>query len=1081
LKIWMVFLVAAGGATAKASLSAGDLRCEYLADPLGIDVLQPRLSWVLEANQSVRGQYQTAWQVLVSSSSAQLAHDYGDLWDSGKVAGDQSIQVAYHGVDLQSRQECYWKVRVWDKDGKVSHWSAPATWSMGLLRSADWHGQWIGLDENRAATLVEGTYWIWFPEGHPEKGAPVGTRFFRLAFDLPAEKKIKSARWLIAADNQFVAFANGKQIGMGSSYKGAKPLDLVPVLHSGRNVLAVRATNTGSEANPAGLLSRIEIQFESGEPLVLITDDTWSASAEEFAGWNTAAFEDSTWLPAMKLGLAGMEPWGEVAGPEDCRLPARWLRKEFEVEPKLVRATAYYSGQGASELYLDGIKVSDDVLSPALSDYSKRVYYVTRDLTSQLRAGRHALGVVLGNGRFFAPRGRVPTGTQSYGAPKLLFELRLDYADGSCAVVVSDRSWKLTADGPIRANNEYDGEEFDARMDLGPWSRPGYDDHAWTSAQVLEAPAGALASQKIPPIRVTETMEPISVKLVQSSSTNGPATYIYDFGQNLVGWCRLRISGPAGPQVALRHAETLKPDGTLYVDNLRSARATDTYILDGRSNQIYEPRFTYHGFRFVELSGYPGKPGLHALQGRVVHDDLDRAGQFECSNPLLNRIYQNVMWGVRGNYRSIPTDCPQRDERQGWLGDRSAESRGETYLFNTAALYAKWLQDMADAQKPAGSVPDVCPPYWPIYSDNVTWPSSSIIIPGTLYDQFGDRTVVQNHYESARLWMQYMRRFVTNGIISKDSYGDWCVPPEDPQLIHSKDPARKTDPALIATAYFYKDALLMRRYALLLCRNADAQMFGDWAVELNSAFNSKFYRQDLGQYDNGTQTSCVLPLAFGLVPESERRRVFDHLVEKITHDCNNHIGTGLIGGQWLMQVLTENGRPDLAYILASQKTYPSWGYMVEKGATTIWELWNGDTADPAMNSGNHVMLVGDLITWLYEDLAGIKPDPEHPAFKHLIMRPEPTGDLSYVKASHNSAFGAVLSDWRRRENTFTWNVTVPVNCSATLWIPASAPEAVLESGRPISRAAGLHYLRVEKGRVLIVAGSGRYHFESRMD
>ncbi len=550
-------------------------------------------------------------------------------------------------------------------------------------------------------------------------------------------------------------------------------------------------------------------------------------------------------------------------------------------------------------------------------------------------------------------------------------------------------------------------------------------------------------------------------------------------GQNMVGWCRLKVSGPRGTEVRLRHAETLKPDGTLYLDNIRSAKVTDTYTLKGRGTEVYEPRFTYHGFRFVEMTGYPGKPELSSLEGQVVHDDLQTAGEFACSNPLLNRIYRNIVWGVSGNYRSIPTDCPQRDERQGWLGDRSAECKGETYLFDTAALYAKWLQDMADAQKPNGSVSDVCPAFWPIYSDNVTWPSSTVIIPGALREQYADERIIATHYDSAKKWMDYMGGFIRDGIIARDSYGDWCVPPEDPKLIHSNDPKRRTDKALLATAYFYHDAQLMARYATLLGKTEDARHFTELAEKLKAAFNAKFFRADTGQYDNGSQTSCVLPLAFGLVPDGERERVFRHLVSKITDETQDHIGTGLIGGQWLMRVLTAGGRADLAYTIASQKTYPSWGYMVEKGATTIWELWNGDTADPAMNSGNHVMLVGDLGIWLYESLAGIKPDPAQPAFKHILMRPEPVGDLQSVKATHHSPYGLIASDWQKQSGVFRWNITVPANTTATVYVPAKTAESVTESGKSVARALGVKLLRLENDRAVLSVGAGTYRFESK--
>jgi alpha-L-rhamnosidase len=986
------------------------------------------------------------------------------------------VQVRYAGKPLASEQECFWKVRVWDEQGQPSAWSQPARWTMGLLKSTDWHAQWIGLDEparKEAAKQVLGdAQWIWFPEGQPEKAAPVGTRYFRRAITVPTDRAVKRATLLFTADNSGEFFINGKKAGGATDFHAAAQLDVTGLLQRGANLLAVSVHNDGTEPNPAGLIGLLRIEFAAGEPLIVVTDSAWKSGRQEAAGWRDTGFDDAAWVAAQKLGRAGMAPWGDISGAEDNRLPARMLRREFTVEKKVRRTTAYVCGLGLSEFYLNGKKVGDQVLSPALSEYSKRAFYVTFDVTKQLKKGANAAGVILGNGRFCAPRSTVPTGTTTYGLPKLLFQLRIDHEDGTSAEVVSDGSWKLTTDGPIRTNNEYDGEEYDARKELPGWSVQGFDDGQWQAAQGVAAPGGELAAPMIEPIRVTETLKPIAIKEPQ------PGVWVFDMGQNMVGWCRLKVSGPRGTEVRLRHAETLKPDGTLYLDNIRSAKVTDTYTLKGRGVEVYEPRFTYHGFRFVEVTGYPGKPGLSSLEGQVVHDDLQTGGEFACSNPLLNRIYRNIVWGVSGNYRSIPTDCPQRDERQGWLGDRSAECKGETYLFDTAALYAKWLQDMADAQKANGSVSDVCPAYWPIYSDNVTWPSSTVIIPGALREQFADEGIITSHYASAKKWMDYMGGFIRDGIIARDSYGDWCVPPEDPKLIHSNDPKRKTDKALLATAYFYHDARLMARYATLLGKAEDARQFTELAEKLKAAFNAKFFRADTGQYDNGSQTSCVLPLAFGLVPDGERGRVFDHLISKITDETQGHIGTGLIGGQWLMRVLTAGGRADLAYTIASQKTYPSWGYMVEQGATTIWELWNGDTADPAMNSGNHVMLVGDLGIWLYENLAGIKPDPEQPGFKHIIMRPEPVGDLQFVKASHRSPYGLIASDWQKLNGVFRWNITVPANTTATVLVPAKSAESVNESGKPAVRAQGVQFLRAEQGRAVFKVGSGQYSFQS---
>jgi alpha-L-rhamnosidase len=726
----------------------------------------------------------------------------------------------------------------------------------------------------------------------------------------------------------------------------------------------------------------------------------------------------------LALGIANVDWTANWIGKDepgtmtsDQRLTARWLRRDFVLDKRVRRADIMFSGLGSSELYLNGHKVGDAVLSPALSDYTKRVYYVSYDVTGMLKRGTNDLMAVLGNGRFFAPRQK--KGTTSYGFPKMRLQMRIDFTDGTSTTIVSDQTWKLARDGPILANNEYDGEEFDARKQPTNWE----------PAQIVEAPGGVMSPQAIAPIRVTGSLKPVSMKEVS------PGVFIYDMGQNMVGWCRLRVKGPAGKTVTMRFAETLKPDGTLYLANIRGAKVTDKYTLAGQGAEMWEPRFTYHGFRYVELTGFPGKPTLATLEGRVVNDDLEPAGSFRCSNPVINRIYTNIMWGVRGNYRSIPTDCPQRDERQGWMGDRSEESRGEAYFFQNGALYAKWVQDMIDAQRVDGSVPDVCPPYWLLYHDDVTWPASLIIIPGTLLDMHGDRATVEHAYPAMVKWIDHMSGYITNNIMSRDKYGDWCVPPEDPKLIHSKDPARKTAGPILGTTYFYRCLQLMTRYANLLGKPDDAQRFAVLADKLKDGLNATYLNRDAGRYDNGAQTTSVLPLAFGMVPDDLRQKVFDHLVDKITNETHGHIGTGLVGGQWLNRVLSDNGRPDLSYAMATNTTYPSWGYMTENGATTIWELWNGNTADPAMNSGNHVMLVGDLVIWFYEYLAGIRPDPEHPGFEHIIIRPTPTGDLSWVEAHYDSVRGRIISEWKRVGDRFTLTATIPAKTTATVYLP----------------------------------------------
>ncbi|MGA2274815.1 MAG: family 78 glycoside hydrolase catalytic domain [Bryobacteraceae bacterium] len=911
MRATLCVLLLAGLPSMAAAIHPHQLRVEYRDNPLGIDVAAPRFSWLATpANAKARGLRQTAYRILVATSEHALRAGSGDLWDSGKVVSSGSAQIVYAGKPLASRAAAFWKVQVWDQRGKASEWSAPAEWSMGLLRPEDWQAKWIGLDD---------------PEGSQSS---------------------------------------------------------------------------------------------------------------------------------------------------DRRLPARYLRTEFTVGSAVRRAMVYYSGLGTSELYLNGAKVGDHVLSPGLTDYDKRALYVTFDVTRQVAAGKNAIGLILGNGRFYAPRA---ASTRNFGYPKAILRLDIEYQDGSSAAVVTGPEWKLSTHGPILANNEYDGEEYDARRELIGWDRPGFDDSAWAAAQAVAAPAGPLAAQMANPLRVVETLHPVSVKLLQ------PGVWIFDMGQNMVGWCRLHAAGPKGAQVKLRHAETLAADGSLYVANLRSARSTDIYTLKGEGAEVYEPRFTYHGFRYVELTGWPGPaaPTAAALEGRVVHDDMQPTPDFSSSSDMLNRIHHNVFWGIRGNYRSIPTDCPQRDERQGWLGDRSQVSRSESYMFDIAAFYSKWEQDIADAQRADGSIPDVAPNYWPLYNDDITWPSTFLFVPGMLYDQYGDRRVLERAYPAIKKWIEHERGYLKDGLMPKDMYADWCVPPEDPKLIHSKDPARVTNPTLIATAYYCHLLRLAARYARMLDQPADATGYDALAEQVNAAFQKRFLKPATGVYDNATQTSSVLPLFFNLAPAENRAALLASLVNNIEHVTNGHVGTGLVGAQFLMRTLTDNGRSDLAYEIATQPTYPGWGYMVSKGATTVWELWNGDTADPAMNSGNHVMQIGDLAVWMYEYLAGIRPDPANPGFRHILIHPYPAGDLTFVKASHQSLYGKIATSWKKDGGAFTLEVSIPPNTSATVWMPAKDAASVTESGRPVARARGVKFLRTEGDSALFEIESGDYVLKTK--
>jgi alpha-L-rhamnosidase len=887
-----------------------DLRTEGLSDPLGIDRVNPRLGWIMESPD--QGQKQSAYQVLVASSLENLENDQGDLWDSKKVDSDQSVDVTYQGSALKAGMEVFWKVKVWDAEGKASAWSPVARWSMGMLEEGDWKARWIGLDR------------------------AIGT-------DRPDQ--------------------------------------------------------------------------------------------------------------------------------ENRILSARYLRKEFSTEKQVKRAMAYIVGLGTYELYLNGEKVGDHVLSPGLTDFPKRSFYITYDVTGMIQEGENTVGAILGNGRYFAPRYKEPTIMRTYGYPKMLLQILIEYEDGTEGVVVSDESWKITTEGPIISNNEYDGEYYDARKEMPGWNRNGFDDTGWMPVELVENPSAELSAQMTQPIRVTGTIQPVAL------TSPGPGVWVFDMGQNMVGWTEIRVRVPEGTRIVQRFAETLKEDGNIYLDNIRGAKVTDTYVARGEGEETFAPRFVFHGFRFVELTGYPGTPELSTLEGKVVNDDLPLVGSFKCSNDLINQVYMNAYWGIRGNYRSIPTDCPQRDERQGWLGDRAAGSRGESYLFGVQNLYRKWLIDVFDSQKETGSISDVSPAYWPLYNDNVTWAGTPVKLVNMLYEQYGDRQVVEQSYAGLKKWMDYMiGNYMKDGIMPRDTYGDWCVPPIDPKVIHTRNPDRLTAGEYIGTAYFCHKLDLMAGFAGLLGKPEDEQYFRDLHAKMKTAFNETFFDEETKQYSNNSATANILALAFDLVPEENEPVVFDNLVEKIEVEHDSHITTGLIGQQFFNRTLTDHGRADLAFAVNTQKDYPSYGYMIGNGATTIWELWNGNTADPAMNSGNHVMLLGDFLIWLYEDLAGISPDPEDPGFQHVIMKPTLTGDLDYVKASHTSPYGMIRSEWAKTADGFAWQITIPANARATIYLPLGDEPEVLEGGKPFS----LPERSEDENVAIIELASGSYRFFSRM-
>ena len=723
------------------------------------------------------------------------------------------------------------------------------------------------------------------------------------------------------------------------------------------------------------------------------------------------------------------------------RVAARYLRKEFILGENIAEARLYVSGLGQYSAYINGVEVApNELLKPALSDYRKRVYFNTFDVTEMLKNGDNAIGVTLGGGRYTAmrynaanPNWDFTDNVLHFGTPRMILQLEITLADGRKQLIVSDESWKITNRGPIRTSNEYDGETYDENYELGDWTLPNYNDNSWFDAEPCRGDVhivSALTPQSNPNIKVQDTLTPISF-------FKKGENWILDMGQNMVGVLQINLNGQQpGDTVTLRFAENLYPDSTIDVRNLRGAEATDRYIVKtchGASLQ-WKPMFTYHGFRYVEISGLQDSPKPSDFKGLVFYDEMQTTGSFESSDEVLNAVYRNAFWGIRGNYRSMPTDCPQRDERMGWTGDRATGCYGESYIFDNHRLYAKWLDDGEDCQLENGCISDVFPPYWRNYTNSMTWPGTFITVADMIYTRFGDNEPIRKHYDAMKKWLNFMKnKYMFDGIMMRDQYGDWCMPPESPELIHSRDRDRRTRKMVIATPYYCYLAGKMEKFAEILGLADDAEYFKNEISASTEAYNAHYLNHQTWRYDNNTVTANILPLYFGMVPEGHENDVFENIVNRTEDLHDSHVSTGVVGIQFLMRTLTDYGRGDLALKIATNDTYPSWGYMVRNGATTIWELWNGNTADPSMNSGNHVMLLGDLILWEYEYLGGIRA--LEPGYKKIQLKPYPIEGLDFVNCSYNSVSGLIESNWKRDGNRFEWYITIPANTEAEVWIP----------------------------------------------
>ena len=863
------------------SAAAIALRCEYLENPLAIDAASPRLSWEMACDAP--GAAQSAYRVCAADSKDALKANDGNLWDSGLVESSQSMHVHYAGQPLTSCQQVFWKVMLWDQQGRAGRWSKVATFTMGLLDQSEWQGEWIG------------------------------------------------------------------------------------------NYLSNTHTS----------------------PL---------------------------------------------------------LRKEFSLKGKVKRALFHATACGIYDLTLNGKAVHDDLFAPGWTDFKKRRYYRCYDLTRQLQRGeQHCLAAELGDGWYREWYGGWGDEQKRYGsAVTLLGQLRIEYEDGTVEIVPTDTSWQSIL-GPTTQSGFYNGESVDAQLEPKGWRRVGFEEKGWSPA--VSRPAGGedvpLQCYPAEPVRVTEELKPIKQWSV------APGKVIYDFGQNFAGRVRLHVKGKAGCVVRLRFGEMVNLDNTLYIDNMRSAICTDTYVMKGAKREVWEPKFTFHGFRYVEVSGCPAGPSLDNVTGVVIGSDTTRVGDFECSSPMINQLYRNAVWTQRANFLEVPTDCPQRDERMGWTGDAQVFIRTAIANMDVAAFFTKWMNDLLDAQYEDGAFPNVAPNVLG-GRGGAAWGDAGAVCPWTLYQCYEDRDLLEKMYPAMKRWVAYLKK-TSNKLRceSTQSFGDWLSIDADTPL------------DVIRTAHFAYATDITRKAAKVLGNKADAARYAKLFADIKTAFNTAYVAKD-GKIDGDTQTAYLMALKFGLLGPKRAEQAVKHLLADIRRK-KMHSSTGFVGTGLIMSVLRDTGNLEMAYALLENTTFPSWGYSVVNGATTIWERWNGWTTedgpgDVNMNSYSHYAY-GAVVEWMFDTIAGI--DHRGCGFQHFTLQPQPGGSLKHATATYRSPYGLIRSAWRQRGQQMRYEVTIPANTRATVVLPVKTLATVKLDGKSL-QAQGI--VAANDGSFVLPAG-----------
>jgi alpha-L-rhamnosidase len=1062
--------IPAAPAAPAEGIAADNLRCEYRTNPLGIGVVQPRLSWVVQAPPGARGVVQSAYRILVASSSQLLEQNQGDLWDSTPVTSSDTNQIVYAGKPLAARQACWWKVQLTDGKGAAGPWSAPAFWTIGLLADADWKAKWIGFPLPSDSTLPEEAVkrlqkQKWFIAPWNNDKARPQTGYFRKEFTLP-EGSANAKVFVRLSPNQIADVAvNGTVVGHSYRWASTESIDASAAVQPGANVLTLTILQEDGYA-PGGC-GEIAIEAEGAAPQLIPLDESLTVYRTLPAGWEKPGFGGGK---AEHASPSELDPWQTAIATFHRLTPASYLRAEFTADKPVRRALLYSTALGAYEFRLNGRKVGNDVLTPGWPEFGHRTYYQTYDVTPLVKPGANVAGAILGDGWYASALGYVSLRNYYGGYPHLRAQLEIEYEDGTIQTVATDDQWQGSG-GPIRHADIYLGSVYDSTREIPGWDEAGKPPGDWkpvvTKWESADGgrwgPPAALQAQPNEPARALETLP--TVKVTEPE----PNVYVFDLGQNMVGWPRLHLNGKPGQAVTVTQGEMLNPNGTVYTTNLRSAMAADLYTLKG-GEQTLEPAFTSHGFRYVAIRGLDANPGEKAVEGVVVHSDMVRTGDFSCSSELVNQLYKNIIWGHKGNYLYIPSDCPQRDERLGWTGDTQFFIPTAIYNYDISGFFTSWLTSMEDSQDGSGFFPNVAPVIAGGGGSSTAWGDAAIICAYNIYRAYGDTRVISDHWKGLTRYMQWIADKKTNpeGVTDVNGFGDWLNLGSTATL------------PVINSAYQVYRCQLMAEMARAIGKADEADRYDQLGAKQKEIF-ARFVTPE-GKIKESGQTAFALAFTMDLLPPDTRAAAAQSFVDSIK-ETKGHLGTGFIGTPRLLPALHQAGHDDVAYQLLLQETYPSWLFQVKNGATTMWERWNGWTPeagfeDMRMNSFNHYAF-GAVAEYLYRYVAGI--DTDGIGYRKITLAPQPQPGLTFAKASYASINGPITSEWHQAEGggSFTLDVTIPPNTTATVRVPADEGRNITESDRPAAQSPGVTLQKREKDAATFEVGSGSYRFQVR--